>query len=57
MTIEDIKEVCSFLQGMDLTRQMKKIFEKMHLMIEMSELEETLREKGTKLQNLSGIKK
>lgn len=57
MTIEDIKEIYSFLEDKELTRAMKKIYSKMQLMIEMSELEVALRDKSAKLQELSGVKK
>lgn len=57
MTIEDIKEIYSFLEDKELTRTIKKIYSKMQLMIEMSELELALRDKSAKLQELSGVKK
>lgn len=56
MTIEDIKVIYNYLLDEKLDKNMKKIFNKMQLMIEMSELEIALRDKSKKLQELSGVK-
>ena len=55
MTIEDIKVMVSFLEELHLSDEVKKVYDKLTAIIEINKLEEELREKNKKLQELSNV--